>query len=61
MRPLRFGGRNVRFHLERLKEALAGFRDCHVEPDFVLVYRIVRDQLQLVCVPLGTHADLFGK
>lgn len=37
----------------------AGFRDCHVEPDLVLIYRIVKDQLQLVCVRLGTHSDLF--
>lgn len=43
-----------------LKGKYAGYRDCHVEPDLVLVYRIVRDQLQLVCVRLGTHADLFG-
>ncbi len=38
----------------------AGFRDCHVEPDLVLVYRIVQNQLQLICVRLGTHSDLFG-
>lgn len=44
-----------------LKGKWTGFRDCHVEPDLVLVYRIVHDQLELVCVHLGTHADLFGK
>ena len=37
----------------------AGFRDCHVEPDLVLIYRIVQNQLQLVCMRLGTHSDLF--
>lgn len=37
----------------------AGFRDCHVEPDLVLIYRVVQDELQLVCVRLGTHGDLF--
>ena len=37
----------------------AGFRDCHVEPDLVLIYRIIQDQLQLICVRLGTHSDLF--
>ncbi len=42
-----------------LKGKWTGFRDCHVEPDLVLVYRIVRDQLQLICVHLGSHADLF--
>ena len=37
----------------------AGFRDCHIEPDLVLIYRIERDLLQLVCMRLGTHSDLF--
>lgn len=37
----------------------AGYRDCHVEPDLVLIYRIVEDQLQLICVRLGSHSDLF--
>jgi mRNA interferase YafQ len=37
----------------------AGYRDCHVEPDLVLIYRIVRNQLQLVCVRLGSYSDLF--
>ena len=38
----------------------AGYRDCHVESDLVLIYRIVEDQLQLICARLGTHSDLFG-
>ena len=37
----------------------AGYRDCHVESDLVLIYRIVEDQLQLICARLGTHSDLF--
>ena len=43
-----------------LKGKLAGLRDCHVEPDLILLYRVVHDQLQLICVRIGTHADLFG-
>lgn len=38
----------------------AGFRDCHIEPDLVLVYRVNAGQLQLICVRIGTHSDLFG-
>lgn len=38
----------------------AGYRDCHVEPDLVLIYRIVQDRLQLICLRLGSHGDLFG-
>ena len=43
-----------------LKGEWSGFRDCHVEPDLVLIYRIIHGQLQLVCIHLGTHSDLFG-
>ena len=38
----------------------SGLRECHVEPDWLLVYRIERDALILVAVETGTHADLFG-
>ena len=33
------------------------FRDCHIEPDWLLVYKIDGDDLQLVRT--GTHSDLF--
>jgi len=36
-----------------------GFRDCHIEPDWVLIYAKDRDRLVLVAVATGTHADLF--
>ena len=48
------------FRDHALKGKYAGYRDCHVEPDLVLVYRVVEDRLELVCVRLGSHADLFG-
>lgn len=32
-------------------------RDCHVEPDWVLIYKIVRGDL--VLVRIGSHSDLF--
>jgi mRNA interferase YafQ len=35
-----------------------GFRDCHVQPDWVLIYRIEGNELQLART--GSHADLFG-
>ncbi len=44
-----------------LKGKYSGFRDCHVEPDLILIYRVVQQQLQLLCVHLGTHSDLFKK
>jgi len=38
----------------------SGFRDCHIEPDWVMIYRIENSQLQLVLARTGTHADLFS-
>jgi mRNA interferase YafQ len=34
-----------------------GFRDCHIKPDLVLIYRIFEQQLQLARI--GSHSDLF--
>jgi len=34
-----------------------GFRDLHIEPDWLLLYRVEGDELQLART--GTHADLF--
>lgn len=34
-----------------------GYRDAHIEPDWLLLYRVVDEELQLTRT--GTHADLF--
>lgn len=34
-----------------------GYRDAHIEPDWLLLYRVVDEELQLART--GTHADLF--
>ena len=36
-----------------------GFRDLHIEPDWLLLYRIDGNELQLART--GTHADLFDE
>lgn len=36
-----------------------GFRECHIEPDWLLVYRISEDALELFLFRTGTHSDLF--
>jgi len=33
------------------------YRDCHIEPDWLLLYKIDGDDLHLV--RFGTHSDLF--
>lgn len=36
-----------------------GCRECHIEPDWLLVYEIFDDCLILVLNRTGTHSDLF--
>ena len=38
-----------------------GFRECHIRPDWLLVYRIEDDVLVLTLSRTGSHSDLFGK
>lgn len=38
-----------------------GHRECHVLPDWLLIYRIEDDVLVLTLTRTGTHIDLFGK
>ncbi|NEO14857.1 MAG: type II toxin-antitoxin system YafQ family toxin [Moorea sp. SIO3F7] len=35
----------------------SGYRDCHIEPDWILIYKISGTHLFLV--RSGSHADLF--
>lgn len=37
----------------------AGYRECHIEPDWLLVYKIDNDTLTLILSRTGTHSDLF--
>lgn len=37
----------------------AGYRECHLESDWLLIYRRTQDELLLYRT--GTHSDLFGK
>ena len=36
-------------------------RECHITPDWLLIYRMIEDRLMLVAVRTGTHSDLFNK
>lgn len=38
-----------------------GHRECHILPDWLLIYRIEDDVLVLTLTRIGTHSDLFGK
>ena len=36
-----------------------GFRECHVKPDLLLIYKKQNEILLLTCVEIGSHSELF--
>lgn len=38
---------------------LKGFRECHITPDWLLIYQIYENELVLFLSRTGTHSDLF--
>ena len=36
-----------------------GHRECHIQPDWLLVYKIVEETLILKLIRTGSHGDLF--
>ncbi len=49
----------ARYKDHPLKGDWKGYRDAHVEPDWLLVYRVVDQELQLART--GSHSDLFNE
>ena len=41
-----------------LTGSLKGYRDCHVEPDWLLIYKLIGDRLFLERT--GSHSELFN-
>jgi mRNA interferase YafQ len=48
-----------RYHDHDLSGDWAGYRDCHVKPDLVLIYR-KPDATTLRLARLGSHSEIFG-
>ena len=44
-----------------LTGSFAGFRECHIKPDWLLIYLIENQILTLTLVDTGSHSDLFKK
>jgi mRNA interferase YafQ len=38
---------------------LKDFRECHIEPDWLLLYQVFQKELILSATGTGTHSDLF--
>ncbi|MBQ6004870.1 MAG: type II toxin-antitoxin system YafQ family toxin [Selenomonadaceae bacterium] len=49
------------YHDHQLKGDLEDFRECHIESNWLLVYKINEGELILLATATGTHADIFGE
>ena len=36
-----------------------GYRECHIQPDWLLIYKVESQKLLLTLTRTGTHSDLF--
>ncbi len=34
-------------------------RECHIQPDWLLIYQVIEDRLVLKLIRTGSHSDLF--
>jgi mRNA interferase YafQ len=48
-----------KYHDHSLSGNYSGFRECHISPDWLLIYRIDMGILTLTLARTGSHSDLF--
>ena len=48
-----------KYHDHALSGDFADFRECHIKPDWLLVYTVDDEELELFLFRTGTHSDLF--
>ena len=48
-----------KYHDHALTGNYIGFRECHIQPDWLLVYAINKEALILTASRTGSHSDLF--
>lgn len=51
---------NPKYKDHILKGKFKGFHECHIKPDWLLVYLIEDDILTLTLIDTGSHSDLFN-
>ena len=49
-----------KYHDHGLSGRFQGFRECHIKPDWLLVYLLEDDILTLTLIDTGSHADIFN-
>jgi len=47
-----------RYHDHPLLGGYRGARECHIEPDWLLIYELTEEEL--ILIRTGSHADLFA-
>ena len=50
---------NEKYRDHNLSGEYSGFRECHIEPDWLLIYRVEDRELELFLFRTGSHSDLF--
>ena len=55
------GTLDARYRDHDLSGNYKGTRECHIEPDWLLVYEILNEVLVLMLYRIGTHSELFKK
>ena len=55
------GELEAKYHDHALSGKYKGTRECHVEPDWLLVYEIQNEVLILMLYRIGTHSELFKR
>lgn len=50
----------LQYQDHQLSGNLSDFRECHIEPDWLLIYQIDNNILTLTATETGTHSDLLG-
>ncbi|MBP5407628.1 MAG: type II toxin-antitoxin system YafQ family toxin [Bacilli bacterium] len=48
-----------KYHDHALSGDFSDFRECHIKPDWLLIYAIDDEELELFLFRTGSHSDLF--
>ena len=51
---------DAKYRDHELSGKYKGFRECHIKPDWLLIYLVENDILTITMVETGTHSDLLG-
>lgn len=49
------------YHPHKLHGDRHGQWECHIQPNWLLIWKQIDDELELLMLSTGTHSDLFGK